>query len=83
MIKEIITDKNFIGNVIQRFFRWVVNLLVLLLIGSWILSFMSEDSFLEVLSLISLGWSLRVVLVLFLIVTVSEIIREYRKRYTI
>lgn len=83
MIKEIITDKNFIGNVIQRFLRWGVNLLVLLLIGSWVLSFMTEDSFFDVLSFISLGRSIRFVFALLLVVIVSEIIKEHRKRYTL
>ena len=83
MIKEIITDKKFIGNVIQRFLRWGVNLLVLLLIGSWVLSFMTEDSFFDVLSFISLGRSIRFVFALLLVVIVSEIIKEHRKRYTL
>jgi|GEM_PF-5105248 len=83
MIKEIITDKNFIGNVIQRFLRWGVNLLVLLLIGSWVLSFMTEDSFCYFFSFLSLSRSIKIGFALFLVIVVSEILNEYRKRYTL
>ncbi len=80
MVKKIITEKSFMGKVIKRFLRWVVNLLVLLLIGSCILSFISEDSFLEVLNFLSLRRSIRIALALFIIVFVSEVLREYGKR---
>ncbi len=82
MIKEIITDKNFIVNVIRRFILWMINLMVVILILFFILSFINGESFFERLSLLSPGLILRMALAMILLVTISEILREYKKRYT-
>lgn len=82
MIKEIITDKNFIGNVIRRFILWMINLMILILILFFILSSINEESFFQSLSLISLGLIVRIALAIILLITISEILREYKKRYT-
>lgn len=82
MIKEIITDKNFIGNVIRRFILWMINLMILILVLFFILSFINGESFFERLSLLSPGLILRMALAMILLVTISEILREYKKRYT-